>query len=67
MLDAYCRERWDMGRNYANRQIAAAQVIENLVPIGTILPATESQARPLTKLPAKSTSTSTSSISAVAT
>lgn len=48
-FEAYCRERWGMGRNYPNRLIQAAEVARNLVPIGTI-PATESQARPLTRL-----------------
>lgn len=50
-FEDYCGEKWQMGRNYANRMIAAAEVITNLVPIVTILPATESQARPLTILP----------------
>jgi len=48
-FEAYCRQRWRWGRHYANRQILAAEVASNLVPIGTI-PATESQARPLTSL-----------------
>jgi hypothetical protein len=38
-----------MGRNYPNRLIQAAEVVRNLVPIGTI-PQTETQARPLTRL-----------------
>jgi hypothetical protein len=56
-FEAYCRERWGLGRSYANRQIAAASVIENLVTIGTknqsamtALPANESQVRPLIDL-----------------
>jgi hypothetical protein len=48
-FEAYCRERWGMGRNYPNRLIQAAEVVKNLVPIGTI-PQTETQARPLTRL-----------------
>lgn len=48
-FEEYCLERWDFGRNYVNRLIQAAGVVENLVPIGTI-PETESQARPLTQL-----------------
>ena len=43
------RERWQFARNYANKLIASSQVIENLNK-GTIVPKTESQARPLTKL-----------------
>jgi len=38
-----------MARNYAHRTIEAAKVAANLLPIGNI-PATESQARPLTVL-----------------
>ncbi|MCA9993718.1 MAG: hypothetical protein KDE29_22205 [Anaerolineales bacterium] len=38
-----------MSRFYAHRMIAAAEVADNLLPIGNI-PATESQARPLTAL-----------------
>lgn len=46
----YCRERWDISRSYAHRTIDAAEVVGNLSPIGNILPANESQARPLTRL-----------------
>ena len=48
-FEHYCRERWQFARNYANKLIASSQVIENLNK-GTIVPKTESQARPLTKL-----------------
>lgn len=48
-FEAYCRERWGMSRFYAHRIIDAAEVANNLLPIGNI-PATESQARPLTRL-----------------
>lgn len=49
-FEEYCDQRWDMTRRFANYQIAAAQVVQNL---GTIVPkpATESQARPLSSLP----------------
>lgn len=51
-FEDYCRERWGMSRFYAHRMIEAAGVANNLLPIGNIpLPATESQARPLTSLP----------------
>jgi hypothetical protein len=43
-FEDYCKERWGMGRNYANKLIAAATVKENL---GTIVPISESQLRPL--------------------
>lgn len=49
-FEDYCQNRWDMGRQYVNRIIAASQVRENLVPIGTKFPENEAQARPLTKL-----------------
>lgn len=49
-FEDYCRERWAMSRSYAHRTIEAAQVAVNLLPIGNILPATESQARPLSPL-----------------
>ena len=39
-----------MQRNYANKMIAASEVVQNLGTIVPILPATESQARPLTQL-----------------
>lgn len=48
-FEAYCRERWRFARNYANKMIAAAAVVENL---GTTVPkpTTEAQARPLAQL-----------------
>ena len=51
-FEKYCRARWGFEPNYARRLMAGAEVTENLraVPIGTVLPTTESQARPLTKL-----------------
>jgi hypothetical protein len=49
-FDAYCRDRWDIGRNYANRKIAAAKVVDNLGATVSILPANEYQVRPLTRL-----------------
>jgi hypothetical protein len=45
-FEIYCRERWKMSRFYAHRLIDAAQVVENLLPIGNI-PSSESQAREL--------------------
>jgi hypothetical protein len=51
-FESYCRDRWGMGRNYVNKQIAAARAVENVGTIVPILPTTESQARPLTALPA---------------
>lgn len=49
-FEAYCRDRWDMGRNYVNKQVAATTAVNNLGTIVPILPTTESQCRPLTYL-----------------
>jgi len=49
-FEDYCRERWGWTRNYANKIILSAEVVSNLGTIVPILPATESQARPLTSL-----------------
>ena len=49
-FEEYCNQRWGWGRNYTNKLIASAEVVENLGTIVPILPATESQARPLAAL-----------------
>jgi hypothetical protein len=41
-----------MGRSHAYRLIEAASLIDNLSPIGELLPKNEAQIRPLTKLDA---------------
>ena len=51
-FESYVRIRWDMGRSHAYRLIDAFCVIDNLSPIGELLPKNEAQARPLTKLDA---------------
>ena len=51
-FESYLRIRWDMGRSHAYRLIEAFCVIDNLSPIGELLPQNEAQARPLTKLDA---------------
>jgi len=48
-FEAYCRDRWDMGRSYAHRLIDSSSVVEKLLPMGNI-PTSERQTRPLTKL-----------------
>lgn len=50
-FELYCKERWEFQKAYAYRLIASAQVVKQLSPIGDVLPATESQARPLTTIP----------------
>lgn len=49
-FEAYTKARWDMGKSHAYRLIQAYQVVNNLSPIGEILPANEFQVRPLVKL-----------------
>ena len=48
-FDAYCRERWGWSRQQADRTIGAAEIVEQLTPIG-VSPQTESQARALAPL-----------------
>jgi len=49
-FEEYCQAKWGMSRPQAYRLIGAAEVVTNLSPIGDILPAAESQIRPLTAL-----------------
>ena len=49
-FESYLTLRWDMGRSQAYRLIQAAYVIDNLSPIGDVLPQNEAQARALSKL-----------------
>jgi hypothetical protein len=51
-FEAYCKTTWDFGRQYAYRLIGSAEVVQKLSPVGNTLPmpATESQARPLTRV-----------------
>ncbi|MCC6976446.1 MAG: hypothetical protein IT322_20755 [Anaerolineae bacterium] len=49
-FESYCHARWGFSRSRAYRLIAAADVVQNLSPIGDTLPTTESQARELTSL-----------------
>lgn len=49
-FEAYCVERWDMGRRYANMLIAASDVVENLKGTVVPLPAHETHVRPLVSL-----------------
>lgn len=52
-FEAYCRERWDIGRNWANKQIAAVGVVASLGSFLPKLPESEKVARPLAPLPVK--------------
>jgi hypothetical protein len=49
-FEAYTKARWDLGKSHAYRLIQAYQVVNNLSPIGDILPGNEYQVRPLVKL-----------------
>jgi hypothetical protein len=49
-FEEYCKAKWNIDRSYADRMIEAAEVRENLVPIGTVLPEKESHARALVGL-----------------
>jgi hypothetical protein len=48
---AYCQERWDFGRSYANKLIGSAERIQ-LLPEGLPKPSNEFQIRPFLKLEA---------------
>jgi len=52
-FEAYCKDRWRIGRSYANKQIAAAEVVAALGTTVPILPTAESQIRPLMQFNAK--------------
>ena len=51
-FEAYCQDKWQLGRNFVNKTIAASNVVANLEmgTRGTQTPQTEKHARPLTKL-----------------
>lgn len=49
-FEDYCNARWQFSRVHAHRLITAASVMQNLLPMGNILPETERQARALNGL-----------------
>jgi hypothetical protein len=49
-FEQYVKKRWDMGKSHAYRLIEASRVIDNLSPIGDVLPENEAQLRPFGKL-----------------
>jgi hypothetical protein len=49
-FEGYCKAKWDFGKTYASRLISSASVMDAVLPIGNIKPATESQCRPLARL-----------------
>lgn len=46
-FEAYLKERWDMSKSHAYRLIEASRVIDNLSPLGEVLPENEAQLRAL--------------------
>ena len=46
-FEDYSQAKWDIGRNYANKKIAAAVIIKNVGTTVPIKPTSERQARPL--------------------
>jgi hypothetical protein len=51
-FEQYSKIRWDLGKSHCYRLMEASAVIDNLSPIGEIMPQNESQLRPLSKLDA---------------
>lgn len=49
-FDDYTQKRWHFGKNYANKLIGGAKVVDNLGTMVPILPTSERQVRPLTSL-----------------
>jgi hypothetical protein len=49
-FEDYCQEKWSMPRQHVNRMISGYKIVNHLEPIGSILPESESQIRPLTSL-----------------
>lgn len=54
-FEDYCRRKWNMSKQRANQLVSAASVVEAIEKTTTmvVVPETERQARPLTKLPAE--------------
>lgn len=50
-FEDYCRERWQISRPRAYQMISSAEVVDNVSTMVDILPTSERQVRPLTKLP----------------
>ena len=52
-FEDYCKERWGWNASRARQMIGAAETVTNLSTVTNVTPQTESQARPLAKLPAE--------------
>lgn len=49
-FESYCQDRWQMERAHAYRLISGSQVVNDLSPLGDILPTRETHVRPLAPL-----------------
>ena len=49
-FEDYCQEKWSMPRQHVNRMISGYKIVNHLEPMGSILPESERQVRPLTSL-----------------
>lgn len=49
-FENYCQEKWSMPRQHVNRMISGYKIVNHLEPMGSILPESERQVRPLTSL-----------------
>lgn len=50
-FEAYCRDKWDFGKGYANHQIRAANLTATIVAKGLPAPGSEGVCRALSKVP----------------
>ncbi|MEI8234766.1 MAG: hypothetical protein WCH57_08780 [Verrucomicrobiota bacterium] len=48
-FEEYCKTKWGFSKTQANRLVQSAAIVAELTPVG-VIPTTERQARPLTKL-----------------
>jgi hypothetical protein len=75
-FEAYCQAKWNLTARHANRLIVAADVVEDLRPIGltetaaapvaVAIPTNEAQVRPLAALPAEERRTAWANANAAA-
>lgn len=49
-FEEYCEQKWGLSKAYMNRTIQSCEVVENLTPMGAIIPMNERQTRPLASL-----------------
>jgi hypothetical protein len=49
-FEDYCQQKWSMPRQHVNRMISGYKIVNHLEPMGSILPESERQVRPLVGL-----------------